>query len=137
MAKDMIPVTQEARAFDRLHALARKGYVADIGAEAPRGGIALRHLGKAPDLMLLPDGTVEELDVRRPWHKRAIEDLRPIPAAKDSDEVRFLQFLDTVPRPKWRDRTRPWRKKYLYVPGILLAFWGLLLLFSLILFSGA
>lgn len=46
-----------------------------------------------------------------------------------------MKFLDTVQRPTWFDRTRPWRKKYVYVPAGLLVFWGLCLTFTAMLTS--
>lgn len=129
------PPQKEERAFERLHALSRKGYVADLGTETPSGGIVLRHLGKAPDLLLHPDGMVEEHDGRVPWHKRKVTGPGNIAAREDADQVRFLKFIETVPKPTLRDRTRPWRKKYIYVPIVLLIVWGLSLAFTAMLAS--
>lgn len=114
-------------AFDRLHALARRGYKAKIGADAADGTIVLQHLGKAPDLVLHPDGSIAEADIRRPRHKRRIEGPGQIAAGRDADELRFMSFLTTVSPPTLRDRTRPWRKKYVYVPSFMIGFWGVCL----------
>ncbi|MBA3677574.1 MAG: hypothetical protein H0W74_09260 [Sphingosinicella sp.] len=124
------PAKQETRAFERLHALVRKGYVPDLGQETPSGGIVLRHLGMAPDLLLHPDGVVDEHDGRVPWHKRKVRGPGNIEAREDADQVRFLKFIETVPKPSLRDRTRPWRKKYIYVPIVLLIVWGMSLAFT-------
>ena len=126
---------RRAPAFDRLHALVRKGYVAKIGAEDGTGSIELRHLGKAPDLILHGDGVVEGLDARRPWHKRAIEPPARIEAERDADHLRFMKFLDTVPPASLRDRTRPWRKKYVYIPAVLIAIWTICFLFTALLMN--
>ena len=111
--------------FERLHALVRKGYIADIGADAGTESIVLRHLGKAPDLVLHGNGVIEELDARRPLHKRKLEALPRIAADQDADHLRFMRFLDTVPQPSLRDRTRRWRQKYIYFPVVLVIVWGL------------
>ena len=121
---------KEAPAFERLHALARKGYRPKIGAEGAGSSIILHHLGRAHDLVLHADGTIEELGGRIPRHKRKLELLAPIPAAEDADHLRFMKFLDGVPRATLRDRTRPWRKKYLYVPAAIMAVWGVSLGFT-------
>ena len=121
--------------FERLHALARKGYKPNIGAKEGDDRIVLRHLGKAPDLILHPNGVIEEFDGRRPRHKRHVQGPGSIPATRDADHLQFMKFLDTVQRPTWFDRTRPWRKKYVYVPTGLLAFWGLCLTFTALITS--
>ena len=130
------PIEKESRAFERLHALVRKGYRAELGKETPSGGIVLHHLGKAPDLLLHPDGIVEEHDGRIPWHKRKVQGPGTIKALEDADQVRFLKFIETVAKPTRWDRTRPWRKKYIYVPIVLLIFWGLSLAFTAMIASG-
>lgn len=108
----------------RLHALVRKGYSADIGTKTQTDVVVLRHLGKAPDLVLHPDGSIEGWDGRRPWHKKNIE--APTQLAPDRDgELRFMKFLDTVPKASLRDRTRQWRKKYIYFPVVLIVVWGI------------
>ncbi len=125
----------EARAFNRLHALTRKGYTPKIGKGAADATIELRHLGKEPDLILHPDGRVEELGGRIPRHKRKLQPLEPIPARKEADEIRFLTFLDSVKRPTLRDRTRPLRRKYVYAPAGIITLLGLSAGFSAALFG--
>jgi hypothetical protein len=116
-------VDKQEVAFERLHALVRKGYKAEIGVESPGGTIALRHLGKAPDLVLHADGRVEPLGGRIPRHKRSVTEIT-VAAGTDAHEVAFLKFLEGVPRPTRWDRTRPLRKKYVYLPTALVAVWG-------------
>lgn len=137
LESDGVIETKPAPAFERLHALVRKGYVANIGAGAASDSVELRHLGKAPDLVLHGDGMIEGLDGHRPWHKRSIEPPAPIPAETDGDHLRFMKFLDTVPPTTLRDRTRPWRRRYIYIPAGLLVFWGLCLAFTVMLLEGA
>jgi hypothetical protein len=122
-------VDKQEVAFDRLHALVRKGYKPEIGVEAPGGTIALRHLGKAPDLILHGNGRVEPLGGRIPRHKRKVVEVT-VAAATDAHEVEFLKFLEGVPRPTRWDRTRPLRKKYVYLPTALVAVWGICLIFT-------
>ncbi len=133
--EDLI-VANRSAPFERLHALVRKGYSATLGTDNEDGSIVLKHLGKAPDLVLRPDGTIAEHEGRRPWHKRHVASPGLIPAERDADQIKFMKFLDTVPKASLRDRTRPWRKKYIYVPVVLLIFWGLSLLFSVAIFGG-
>ena len=127
-ARALAPATSPA--FERLHLLVRKGYVAEIGTDTAADTIVLRHLGKAPDLVLHSDGLVEGYDGRRPRFKRDIEAPAPIAAERDAEHLRFMKFLDTVPRASLRDRTRPWRTKYVYVPLVLLVIWALCLTFT-------
>jgi hypothetical protein len=129
-------VQTESPAFERLHALVRKGYSPSLGTDTGDGSIVLRHLGRAPDLVLRADGTIAEHDARRPRHKSRLPDLAPIPANRDADHLQFMKFLETVPKATLRDRTRPWRRKYIYIPIALLIFWGLSLMFSVMLFGG-
>lgn len=117
-------------AFDRLHALVRKGYEASLGTESGDGSIVLKHLGRAPDLVLRPDGTIMEHEGRIPRHKRRVPNPGIIPAERDADHLKFMKFLETVPKATLRDRTRPWRRKFIYVPALLIIFWGLSLLFT-------
>ena len=131
-----IIVQNQSSAFERLHALVRKGYSASLGTQSDDGSIALTHLGRAPDLVLRPDGTVMEHQGRRPRHKKSLPNLGQIPAERDADHLQFMKFLDTVPKPTLRDRTRPWRRKYIYIPALLLLFWGLSLMFTLTIASG-
>ena len=111
-------------AFERLHALARKGYRPEIGTEDAGATIALRHLAKAPDLLLHPDGRVEGLPGRVPRYKRKV-DAPTIPALHDADQIAFLEFLDGVPKARFRDRTRRWRTRWVYLPATLMVLWGL------------
>ena len=131
------PTVMDSRSpvLERLHALVRKGYSAEIGAKAQTDVVVLRHLGKAPDLVLHPDGSIEGWDGRRPWHKKNIE--APAGLAPDRDgELQFLKFLDTVPKASLRDRTRPWRKKYVYFPAVLIIVWGICLALTGIIMNG-
>ena len=123
---------QSARGFERLHALVRKGYAAEIGTGTGTETVVLRHAGKAPDLVLHGDDRIVGLDGWRPLHKRDI-DPPEIAAGRDADDVRFMKFLETVPKPSLRDRTRRWRHKYVYFPAILVVVWGLCLLFTMFL----
>jgi len=127
---------KEGLAFERLHALVRRGYLAEIGDQSSGRSITLRHLGKAPDLRLHPDGTVEPLGGRIPRHKRDVPEIAPLPAERDADQVAFMNFLETVSKPSLRDRTRPLRRKYFYIPIAVALFWGLSLLFTAIIMSG-
>lgn len=127
---EILPPTPGDRAFRRLHALVRKGYVAELGRDAGDGTIRLTHIARTPDLILHGDGSVEEVKDRVARHKRRLPVLAPIPANADADEVRFMQFVDAVPRPTLRDRTRRWRTKWVYGPLFLVALWLLSLLFT-------
>jgi len=127
-----VVVHNQSSAFERLHALVRKGYSASLGTETQDGSIVLKHLGRAPDLVLRPDGTIMEHEGRIPRHKRRLPHLGVIPAERDSDHLKFMKFLETVPKATLRDRTRPWRRKFIYVPALLLIFWGLSLLFTVL-----
>src|SRR5687768_8813374 len=62
-----------APVLERLHALVRKGYRPEIGADTATDIIVLRHVGRAPDLVLHGDGTVEGFDGRRPLYKRNVD----------------------------------------------------------------
>lgn len=127
---------EDMPAFERLHALVRKGYIPNIGAESDTDVIQLRHLGKAPDLILRADGAIEPLEGRLPRHKRRVEAPAPIAADRDADHLKFMRFLETVPPPSFRDRTRPFRKKYLYVPAVLVAIWAICFMFTVIILNG-
>jgi hypothetical protein len=121
--------------LERLHALVRKGYSADIGTKADTDVVVLKHLGKAPDLVLHPDGVIEGWDGRRPWHKKDID--APVGISPDRDgELRFMKFLDTVPKASLRDRTRPWRKKYVYFPVVLIVVWGICMALTALIVNG-
>ena len=122
-------------AFERLHALARKGYRPEIGAEGAGGTVALRHLAKAPDLLLHADGTVEGLPGRVPRYKRKV-DAPLIPAVHDADQIEFLKFLDGVPKARLRDRTRRWRTRWVYLPASLIAMWGVSIALTALIVDG-
>lgn len=123
-------------AFERLHALVRKGYVADLGNDDAGGAIRLTHLGRTPDLILHADGAIERVVDKVPRHKRALTAPDSIPAGGDSDQVAFLKFVEGVPRATLRDRTRRWRTRYVYTPTFLLVLWGLSLTFTVVLMEG-
>ena len=126
---------QQELAFDRLHALARKGYRPEIGSEDAGGTIKLRHVAKAPDLLLHADGRIEGLPGRVPHYKRKV-DAPFIPAQRQSDQIEFLKFLDAVPKATLRDRTRRWRTRWVYLPASLVAFWGISITLTAIIVGG-
>jgi hypothetical protein len=102
-------------ALERLHALVRKGYRPEIGTGTETETIVLRHVGRAPDLVLHSDGSVEGHGGRVPRFKKDVE---PPPAFATSiaEQLRFMKFLDSVPRATLWDRTRRFRHKYVYLP---------------------
>jgi hypothetical protein len=114
---------------ERLHALVRKGYRPEIGLTEGTDRIVLRHAGRAPDLVLLADGTVEGFDGRRPFYKRAI-DAPPAFGSDLSEHLRLMKFLETVPKAGVWDRTRRWRQKYVYLPVVFAILLGLHLAFT-------
>lgn len=121
--------------LERLHALVRRGYAAEIGAHGNPDRVVLRHLGLAPDLVLRANGDLEALDARRPRYKRHIELPAPIGGGTDADHLRFMRFLDTVPPVTFWHRNRPWRKKYLYLPAVLVIVWMLCVSLSVLFIS--
>lgn len=133
---EVVQMERSSAAFERLHALVRKGYKPEIGTEAGTDIIVLRHLGKAPDLVLHGDGVVEGWEGRRPRHKKRIDAPATIAADKDAEHLRFMKFLETVPKASLRDRTRPWRTKYIYVPAVMIAVWLVCLAFTAIVMGG-
>lgn len=135
VAGEILPPAPQPAAFERLHALVRKGYIAEIGKDTGTDVIVLRHLGKAPDLVLRGNGVVEGLDGRRPWHKKGIEAPPSIAADGDAEQLRFMKFLDGVPRATLRDRTRPWRHKYVYFPAVLFVIWGICMALTALMLS--
>lgn len=116
--------------IERLHALVRKGYKAELGTKEDSDFVVLRHLGRTPDLVLHEDGTLEGLEGRRPRYKRHIDPPAIIGGRGDGDQLRFMKFIETIPRATLFDRTRPWRVKYIYIPVALAAIWGLCLSFT-------
>ena len=122
-------------AFERLHALVRKGYRPEIGTEGAGGTIKLRHLARAPDLLLHGDGSVEGLPGRVPHYKRKVP-APSIPALREADQIEFLKFLDTVPKARLRDRTRRWRTRWVYLPATLMVLWGVSITLTAIIVGG-
>jgi hypothetical protein len=102
-------------ALERLHALVRKGYRPEIGTGTETETIVLRHVGRAPDLVLHSNGVVEGYEGRVPRYKRDVEP-PPAFAADLGEQLRFMRFLDSVPRAGLWDRTRRFRHRYVYVP---------------------
>lgn len=133
---EVVPAERQSPVFDRLHALVRKGYRPVIGTEAATDLVVLHHPGRAPDLVLHGDGVVEGWEGRRPRHKRNVAAPAAIAADRDSEHLRFMKFLETVRPPSLRDRTRHWRKKYVYVPVVLIAIWLICFAFTAILLGG-
>ena len=132
-APPMAGHAEGAPVFERMHALVRKGYVPELGGNHKGESLVLRHIGRAPDLVLRSDGTVQGFDGRRPWYKRNIEPPAPIAPHGDAEHLRFLLFLEEVPKAGLWDRTRAWRKKYLYLPAILIVVWGICLALTAVL----
>jgi hypothetical protein len=121
---ELVGETLHTPALERLHALVRKGYAPEIGTDTATDVVILRHVGRAPDLVLHSDGVVEGFEGRRPRYKKDIDAPPPFAAGQLSEQLRFMKFLDSVPRASLRDRTRRWRQKYIYFPivvAILLA----------------
>jgi hypothetical protein len=123
---------EESPVLERLHALVRKGYRAEIGAYTETDIIVLRHAGRAPDLILHSNGQVEGWEGRRPRYKRDVEPPPVFAANKLSEQLRFMKFLDSVPRATFRDRTRRWRQKYVYFPLVMAILLGINLAFTAI-----
>jgi hypothetical protein len=121
--------------LERLHALVRRGYKPELGAPGNPDRLVLRHLGLAPDLVLHSNGDLEGLDARRPRYKRDIDPPAPIGGSTDADHLRFMRFLDTVPPITFWHRNRPWRKKYLYLPAVLVAVWGICMMLTVLVFD--
>lgn len=121
--------------LERLHALVRRGYKAELGTSANPDQVVLRHLGLAPDLVLHSNGDLEGLDARRPRYKRHVDPPAPIGGGTDADHLRFMRFLDTVPPITFWHRNRPWRKKYLYLPAVLVIVWLVCVMLTMMLFN--
>lgn len=116
---EALPATPEPAGppptLERLHALVRKGYAPEIGTGTATETIVLRHVGRAPDLVLHADGAVEGCGGRVPRFKKDVDP----PAAFGTslaEQLRFMRFLDSVPKARLWDRTRRFRHRYLYVP---------------------
>jgi hypothetical protein len=122
--------------LERLHALVRKGYRPEIGADTSTDIVLLRHVGRAPDLILHSDGMVEGYDGRRPLYKRNV-DAPPAFAAGDlREQLRFMRFVDSIPRATLRDRTRRFRQRYVYLPLVLAFLLAINLAFTAIIMDG-
>lgn len=121
--------------LERLHALVRRGYTAELGTPASPDRVVLRHLGLAPDLVLHASGELEGLDARRPRYKRNIDPPAPIGGGTDADHLRFMRFIDTVPPITFWHRNRPWRKKYLYLPAVLVLVWLACVMLTVMIFG--
>lgn len=119
LTPEALPATPEPAlpppAVERLHALVRKGYVPELGTGTATDLVVLRHVGRAPDLVLHADGVVAGCDGRIPRFKRHVE---PPPAfgVELAEQLRFMRFLDSVPKASLRDRTRRFRHRYIYLP---------------------
>lgn len=98
-------MTDDSLAFERLHRLTGSGYVAQFGRRMPSGGILLQHPKEGPDLVLLPNGTIESLE---PQHVQAGTKL----AIPGDDQTGFDRFVDRLPVRKGR---RGFRRKFLYL----------------------
>jgi hypothetical protein len=122
--------------LERLHALVRRGYRAEIGKAPGSDTVLLRHLGKAHDLLLHSDGRLEPAPGRIPRHKSRVP--LPVPFAPDdvAEQLRFMSYLDTLRRPSLRDRTRRLRHRFVYLPVVLAILIGLHLAFTAILIGG-
>jgi hypothetical protein len=133
---DSAAAAASSPALERMHALVRRGYSAELGTPGNPDRVVLRHLGLAPDLVLHANGDLEGLDARRPRYKRDIEPPARIGGGTDADHLRFMRFLDTVPPVTFWHRNRPWRKKYLYLPIVLVAVWMACVTLTVLLFGG-
>lgn len=122
--------------LERLHALVRKGYRPEIGADTATDLIVLRHVGRAPDLVLHSDGTVEGYDGRRPLYKRNIDAPAPFAAGDLREQLRFMRFVDSIPRATLRDRTRRFRQRYVYFPLVVAILLAIHLAFTAIILDG-
>jgi hypothetical protein len=122
--------------LERLHALVRKGYKPEIGADTATDLIVLRHVGRAPDLVLHSDGTVEGYDGRRPLYKRNVDAPPPFAAGDLREQLRFMRFIDSIPRATLRDRTRRFRQRYVYFPLVVAILLAIHLAFTAIILDG-
>jgi hypothetical protein len=122
--------------LERLHALVRKGYRPEIGSDTATDIVVLRHVGRAPDLILHSDGTVEGYDGRRPLYKRHIDAPSPFAAGDLREQLRFMRFVDSIPRATLRDRTRRFRQRYVYFPLVVAILLAIHLAFTAIILDG-
>jgi hypothetical protein len=122
--------------LERLHALVRKGYRPEMGSDTATDIVVLRHVGRAPDLILHSDGTVEGYDGRRPLYKRHIDAPAPFAAGDLREQLRFMRFIDSIPRATLRDRTRRFRQRYVYFPAVVAVLLAIHLAFTAIIMDG-
>ena len=126
---------QPSPVLERLHALVRKGYRPEIGSDTATDVVVLRHVGRAPDLVLHTDGTVEGHDGRRPLYKRHV-DAPPAFGADLREQLRFMRFVDSIPRATLRDRTRRFRQRYIYFPLVVAVLLAIHLAFTALILDG-
>lgn len=105
---------REALAFERLHRLASKGYVPELG-RTDELSITLRHPAGAPALRLHPEGEVESIAPARARRGRPQQLAIP-----PGDDRAFYGFLDRIPDAGPRKRS-VWRKLALVIAFAL--FW--------------
>ena len=111
---------RDVETIRRLHLLVRHGYLAQLGGEnGVFDAIFLDHVAGGPDLILYPGGTVAAVNKDRIVTEG---DEGFIPNLSEANQSTFAEFLRTLRKPTWRERTRSEREKYLYVPGCMLAF---------------
>ena len=96
---------QGALGFQRLHALARGGYVPQIGADTVDDSIVLGHVGEGPPLRLFPDGSVQVLDRNLPVHAEGPDRYR-IAADDDRNFGKFARLVETLPQKRPRRRLK-------------------------------
>ena len=109
---------QGALGFHRLHALARGGYVPQIGTDMVDDSIVLDHVGKGPRLRLFPDGSVQVLDRNLPVHAEGPDRFR-IDAEDDRNFGKFARLVETMPR----KRPRRWIKRFGFLV-VMMGLWG-------------
>jgi hypothetical protein len=123
--------TSSALAFERLHALARGGYVPQIGADTVDSSIVLDHAGKAPKLRLFPDGSILVLDKAFPVHADRTADRFRIRADDESNYRKLARLVEGVPR-KGRGL---WRRR-VFVPVLLIGIWFVSIMLSVAVTAG-
>ncbi len=103
----------EALAFERLHLLAKRGYVPSLGKATASGGMLLTGPRKAPDLILHPSGKIDRIERRR-----GAESGTALMIPQD-DQQNFYRFLETLPQ---RKPPRHWRRRF-KVLSLILFLW--------------
>jgi hypothetical protein len=66
----------------------------------------LRHVGKAPDLVVHSSGKLEGFGGRRPRYKRDIDPPELFAVGDLTEQLRFMRFVESIPSPTPWDRTR-------------------------------